>query len=117
MNVGCKLMRCPKICKYGMNYVVQTKKYGEFHIMIWGAIKDDGSRILVRCPRRLNSTAYQDVLDARLFQIYDSDSVYVQDNASCHKSESTMKYLEKQQICLLSNWPPQSPDINIIENL
>jgi hypothetical protein len=112
-----RLVRRPKNCKYGMNYVVQTKKYGGVHIMVWGAIKGDGSRILVRCPRRLNSTAYQDVLAAGLFHIYDSESVFVQDNAPCHKSESTMKYLEKKHICLLSDWPPQSPDINIIENL
>jgi len=85
--------------------------------MAWGVIKGDGSRILVRCIMRLNSTAYQDVLDAGLFQIYHSDSVFVQDNAPCHKSKSTMKYLEKKNICLLSDWPPQSPDINIIENL
>jgi len=85
--------------------------------MVWGAIKSDSSRILVRYPRRLNSTSYQDVLDPGLFQIYDSNSVFVQDNAHCHKSESTMKYLEKKHMYLLSDWPPQSKDINIIENL
>ena len=51
------------------------------------------------------------------FQIYESDSVFVQDNVPCHKSESTKKYLEKKYICLVSDWSPQSPDINIIENL
>ena len=66
-------VRRPKNCKYGMNDVVQTKKYEGLHIMVWGAIKGNVSRILVRCPRRLNSTVYQDVLDAGLFQIYDSD--------------------------------------------
>jgi len=117
MNVRCRFVPRQKNCKYGMSYVVQTKKYGGIHIMVWGAINDDGSRILVRCHGRLNSTAYQDVLDAGLFQIYDSDSVFVQDNVPCHKSESTMKYLEKKHICLLSDWPSQFPDISIIENL
>jgi len=88
-----RFVRLPKNCKYDMNYVVQTKKYGGLYIMVWEAINGGGSRILVRCPRRLYSTSYQDVLDAGLFQIYDSDSVFVQDNAPCHKSESTMKYL------------------------
>jgi len=100
-----------------MNHVVQTKKYGGLHIIVWGTIKGDGSRILVRCPRRLNSTAYQNVLVAGLFQVYDSNSIFVQDNAPYHKSELTMKYLEKKHICILSDLPHQSPDINIIENL
>ena len=49
--------------------------------------------------------------------LYGSDSVFVQDNASCHKSRSTLTYLNNKKVCLLANWPPQSPDANIIENL
>jgi len=32
-------------------------------ILIWGAIKGDGSKILIRCPTRLDSTAYQAVFE------------------------------------------------------
>ena len=49
-----RIVRRPKNCKHGINYVVQTKKNGWLHIMVWGAIKTDGSRILVRYPRRPN---------------------------------------------------------------
>ena len=34
-----------------------------------------------------------------------------------HRSMSTQTYLEKQKICYISDWPPQSPDLNIIENM
>ena len=37
------------------------------------------------------------------------------DNAPYHKSASTLAYLEKKNVCLLSDWPPQSPDLNKIE--
>jgi len=85
--------------------------------MVWGAIKGDGSRILVQCPQPLNSSSYQQVLDSGLFQLYGSYSVFVQDNAPCHKSRSTLNYLDNKQVCVLAKWSPQSQDINIIESL
>ena len=85
--------------------------------MVWGAIKEDVSRILVQCPQRLNSSAYQQVLDSGLFQLYGSHSVSVQNNAPCHKSRSMLNYLDNKQVCVLADWPSQSTDINIIKNL
>ncbi|CAF3997138.1 unnamed protein product [Rotaria magnacalcarata] len=41
---------------------------------------------------------------------------YVQDNAPCHKSAFSMKWLKKNKINLL-DWPAVSPDFNAIENL
>jgi len=45
--------------------------------MVWAAIKGDVSRVIVRCPNRLNSMEYQDVLESGLFKLYGSDSVFV----------------------------------------
>ena len=39
------------------------------------------------------------------------------DGALCHRSLSTRNYLDGRKICVLSDWPPQSPDLNPIENL
>ncbi|ETO10637.1 hypothetical protein RFI_26740, partial [Reticulomyxa filosa] len=44
------------------------------------------------------------------------DFIFQQDNASCHKSNSTMEFLENNRIALLKH-PPQSPDLNPIENM
>jgi len=60
---------------------------------------------------------YHDVLESWLFKLYGSDSVFVQDNAPCHKSRSTLTYYDNKKVCLLADLPPQSPDANIIENL
>ena len=38
-------------------------------------------------------------------------------NTPCHRSLSTRNYLDGRKICVLSDWPPQSPDLNPIENL
>ena len=72
---------------------------------------------LIKCPITLNSSAYQVVLENGLAQLYDASNIFMQDNALCHKSASTLAYIERKKVCLLSNWPPQSHDLNIIENL
>ena len=99
-----RLVRRPKNSRYAEN-------------IVWEAITGDGTCVLVMCPRRLNSRSYQDVLESGLIKLCGPQSVFYQDNAPCHKSGSTLKYLDDKQICLLSDWPTQSSDINIIENL
>jgi len=113
----CRYVRRPDGHRFDPKYTIKKVRYSGISILIWGAIKRDGSRMLIRCPIRLNSSAYQLVLDEGLQQIYSDDSVFMQDGAPCHTSRSTMAYLELKKICLLSDWPPQSPDVNIIENL
>ena len=65
----------------------------------------------------MNSSAYQSILDEGLRDIYGRDSVLMHDGAPCHHSVSTQLYLERKKICYISDWPPQSPDLNIIENM
>ena len=40
----------------------------------------------------------------------------MQDNAPCHKAKVVMSYLTVQDFEIM-DWPPQSPDLNPIENL
>jgi len=112
-----RLVRRRRGTRLQNNLVCHTMKYGGYAIMIWGAIKGDGSRALVKCPIKLNSDGYQNVLEAGLVELYEDSNIFMQDNAPCHKSQSTLAYLDKKKVCLLSDWPPQSPDVNIIENL
>ena len=44
-------------------------------------------------------------------------NIFMQDSAACHKSRSTMEFLDQKKVCIMHDWPPQSPDLNIIENL
>ena len=41
---------------------------------------------------------------------------WVMDNAKAHTSSSTKQYMEQHQVVRIEDWPPQSPDLNLIEN-
>ena len=58
---------------------------------------------LVRCPNLLNSAEYQNVLSNGLFKIYDASNIFIQDGASCHKSRSSIKFLEDMNVCLMND--------------
>jgi len=97
-------------------YVTKTVKYGGKSILLWRAIKGDGTRTLVRCPFRLNSKEYQAVLSKGLFHAYDTSNIFVQDGATCHKSLCTMQFLEEKKVCLMEDWPTfDRPDLNICQ--
>jgi len=98
-------------------FVTKTVANGGFRLMVWGAIKGDGTKMLFRCPSILNSETYQNVLHTALLPQLNSNSIFMQDGAPCHRSRSTLTFLENHGVCLLSDWPAQSPDLNIIENL
>jgi len=103
--------------RFHNQFVCKTVKFGGKSLMVWGAIKKDGSRILLRCPPIMNSSNYQCILDEGLQHMYDRDSVMMHDGAPCHRSRSTQTYLERNKICYICDWPPQSPDLNVIENM
>jgi len=84
-------------------YIMKNIRFCSKSILIWWAIKDDDSKIIIRCPTRLDSTAYEEVLEEDLKDMHADDSFFMQDGAPCHTSLSTMLYLKNKKICLLSD--------------
>jgi len=56
-------------------------------------------------------------LESGLIGLYDLNETFMQYGAPPYKSASALDYLERKNVCISSDWPPQFPDLNIIENL
>ena len=52
--------------RYNNKYICRTLRFSGSFVMMWGCLKSDGSRKLVRCPQRLDSTSYELVLNKGL---------------------------------------------------
>ena len=85
--------------------------------MFWGFIKENGEKLLVEVRGTLISVSYINVLANNLLPDIYLGEIFQQDNAPCPNSQVTKTWMLENGIELLENWPPQSPDINIIENL
>ena len=109
-------VRRPKHMRFHPKYITESSKFSS-SIMLWGAIRYDGKKMLIKCNTNVNSDEYIRILTEGLPQIYNHRYRFQQDGAPCHRSRQTMQFLEEKMIRQLENWPAQSPDINIIENV
>ena len=87
--------------------------------MFWGFFSARGLGNLIAIEGTMNSEKYIEVLREYLLPEIDEcdvQPVFMQDNAPCHKSRAVMDFFAEKSITTL-DWPPQSPDMNPIENL
>lgn len=84
--------------------------------MFWGCITSDGPGPLVPVQGTMNSQKYVDILEHHILPLAAQGKILQQDNARCHTSARTRGFLQEHQVQLL-DWPPYSPDMNLIENV
>ena len=89
--------------------------------MVWGAISFNGRLKLEEVNGRMNAEGYVNMLKnanlkQKCIQLVGSNWIFQQDNAPCHRANLSRVYFEQESINLL-NWPANSPDLNIIENM
>jgi len=89
-------------------------------IMVWGGISSLGTTPLEIVVRTIDAERYCQTLDHFLIpstrELYGSDFVLQQDNATCHTAKTTKDRLGTLGVELLP-WPAQSLDLNPIENV
>jgi len=88
-------------------------------IMVWGAIVGNNKLSLQFIDIHMTATEYINVLETALPEMieYTEGEFYLlQDNATVHKSQTVMNWIEEHDIELI-DFPRLSPDLNVIENV
>ena len=92
--------------------------------MFWGCMTSQGvgygSRIVQRtmdteCYKEILATSFLDTLN--FYGLKKSEVLFQHDNDPKHTSKGTKKWLADNKIKYITNWPPNSPDLNPIEHL
>ena len=112
--------RLPKE-KYDVDCLVSTFKSGRKGTMVWGCFSSNGLGPLVRIDGRQTAKDYIEVLNNNLLPYLENIGkengyFFQDDNAPIHRAKRTMDWFSEKNVSHLS-WPPQSPDLNPIENI
>ena len=92
-------------------------------VMVWGCVTVHGVGELVVINGNINKQVYINVLDENLLQSMENTFgdrhtpfIFQHDNAPVHKARNVERWLDQQEIQTIQ-WPAQSPDLNLIDNL
>lgn len=101
--------------------IITTVKHGGGGVMVWGSMAASGVGELVFIEKNMNASMYLNILRHDLLRSVRSlhlakDWILLQDNDPKHKSKIVMNWLKKNVPTVLP-FPPQSPDLNVIEHL
>lgn len=101
--------------------IKKTVKHGGGNIMVWGCFAWSGVGELAQIDGIMNADKYIDILSENLEPSVlkiglENGFLFQQDNDPKHTARKTQKFFRGSRIKVLE-WPPQSPDLNPIENL
>jgi transposase len=115
--------RGPGSNPYDERVVQPTKKFGGGSLMVWGCMSSRGVGNLCRIYPIMTADVYVEILEhhmlsskAWLLPHKNAPYVFQQDNDVKHTSRKTKEWLQRNHVDILS-WPPQSPDLNPMENI
>ena len=102
--------------KYAPHLICHESKK-RIAVMFWGCVtsKGVGALVPVCCNSKIRN--FGKLSEASISWYFGDDAVTLQqDNAPCHVSRVVQEYLNENDIFTIE-WPAQSPDLNIIENI
>ena len=97
------------------------KSQRKISVMIWGCLTYQGIGTLALVKGHITGQKYISIIQDHLWPVIakhhiDLNCIYVDDNAPVHRAGIVTEYLRSEGIPV-SEWAPQSPDMNIIENV
>jgi hypothetical protein len=90
--------------------------------MVWSCITWEGVGFITKIDTTMDKHLYLDILKEDLvntikdFKMYPKEIIFQQDNDLKHKANLVSDWLDLQPFDVMV-WPPQSPDLNPIENI
>lgn len=102
-------------------FTQSTVKHGGGSIMVWGCFAWSGVGNLAKIDGIMTADSYIDILNENLEESLlktglDQKYIFQQDNDPKHKAKKTTTFMNAIHMKRLE-WPPQSADLNPIENL
>ena len=127
-----------KICRFGSDgkhyawkregepllgkHVQQTVKHGGGDIKLWSCVTYAGVGYITKIEDTMTKEVYLEILKDDLYQTLDdyriepAKVIFQQDNDPKHRANLVQEWLSQQPFEVMQ-WPPQSPDLNPIENI
>ncbi len=109
---------------YNNECLQATVKHGGGSFQVWGCISANGVGDLIRINSVLNAAKYREILTHHAIpsgrRLIGSKFILQQDNDPKHTTSVIKNYLqrkEEEEVLEVMVWPPQSPDLNIIESV
>jgi DDE superfamily endonuclease len=113
--------------KYAIKNIKGKTKYGDISQMIWGCFVGSKLGPIVFIDTTVTKEVYIDVLNSIFVPFIDAlmadgmtNIIFQQDNARPHSAKLTQQWLSNtavQHNFTIMQWPPNSPDMNPIEQL
>lgn len=98
--------------------IVKVDQQRNCKVNLWGYISEEKCDVFL-VPNKFKSGDYKTLMEISFLpeiRKVKPNFIYMQDNASIQKAAIVTDYFKEQQLDVL-NWPPRSPDLNLIENV
>ena len=109
--------------KWNKEMIQSVVKEKKISVMIWAAFWKNERFDLYKLNKDFEvkkmsyfANSYFEILNDNLLEIWESDLVFMQNNASIHKIKKMTKWFETNEINVM-NWSFYSSDLNLIEHL